>query len=292
MDVTNLNSKTALVTGAASGIGKATALAFARRGANLIVCDFNEQGLATTEQAIRDLGSDVFAQKVDVSKREQMEGFAAAVHQRVDAVDILMNNAGVGLGAGFLETSLTDWDWIVGINLMGVIYGCHYFVPRMVEHKRGGHVVNVSSAAGYVASESLAAYSTTKFGVFGLSEALRTELERRNIGVTAVCPGIINTPITRSSPMRGLAATPGAQERMVKLYERRNYTPERVAENILKAIQFNRAVAPISPEAWIMYYLKRFTPWLVAALNRSMAERMRREIEASTASNGSLGARR
>ncbi|HVM96535.1 MAG TPA: SDR family NAD(P)-dependent oxidoreductase [Candidatus Acidoferrales bacterium] len=281
MDTTNLSGKTALVTGAASGIGKATALAFARRGANLVLCDFNEVGLTTTEQEARGLGREVYTQKVDVAKREQMEAFAAAVHQRVEAVDILMNNAGVGLGAGFLDTSLTDWDWIVGINLMGVVYGCHYFVPKMVQRDRGGHVVNVSSAAGYVGSEALSAYSTTKFAVFGLSEALRQELYRRNIGVTTVCPGIINTPITRTSPMRGLAATAGAQERMIKLYERRNYTPERVAENILKAIQRNRGVAPISPESWVMYYLKRFAPWLVAILNRSMGDRMRKEIAAS-----------
>ncbi len=281
MDITNLSGKTALVTGAGSGIGKATALAFAQRGANLVLCDLNDAGLAATEQEIRALGRDVFAQRVDVADRGAMEGFAAAVHQRLEAVDILMNNAGVGLGAGFLETSLTDWDWILGINLMGVVHGCHFFVPAMVKRGRGGHVVNVSSAAGYLASEALAAYSTTKFAVFGLSEALRSELDRRNIGVTAVCPGIINTAITQTSPMRGAAASDAARQRMVSMYQRRNYGPERVADNILKAIQRNRAVAPISPEAIFMYYLKRLAPWATAALNRRMGARMRRDFGVS-----------
>jgi len=278
MDVTNLTGKTVLVTGAASGIGKETALAFARRGARLAICDLNEAGLAETAHQIRTLGRDVIAQRVDVASADDMREFAAAVHAQVDAVDILMNNAGVGLGAGFLDTSLTDWDWIVGINLKGVIHGCHFFLPPMVKRGRGGHVINVASAAAFIATEALAAYSTTKYAVFGLSEALRDELLRHRIGVTAVCPGIINTAITATSPLRGANDTPEMRRRMVEIYQRRNYGPERVAGNILKAVQHNRAVAPISPEAWAMYYLKRLVPGVVAWVNRSSAERLRRQL--------------
>jgi NAD(P)-dependent dehydrogenase (short-subunit alcohol dehydrogenase family) len=207
-----------------------------------------------------------------------MRSFAEAVHHEVEAVDVLMNNAGVGLGAGTLHTSLEDWRWIVGINLWGVIHGCHFFVPPMVKRGRGGHVVNVSSAAGYVATEPLAAYATTKFAVFGLSEAMRQELRPHRIGVTTVCPGIINTPITASSPLRGPEATPEARAYMIDVYRRRNYTPERVAENVMKAIARNRAVAPISPEAWAMYLLKRLSPGLVGWIGERMAERTRREM--------------
>ena len=278
MDVSNLNGKTVLVTGAASGIGKETALAFAQRGANLAICDVDESGLAQTEKQARDLGRDVLARRVDVAVAAEMSAFADAVHEKVEAVDILMNNAGVGLGGGFLHTTLEDWEWIVGINLWGVIHGCHYFLPRMVA-RRSGHVVNVASAAGYVASEMLAAYSTTKFAVLGLSEALRDELAQHGIGVTTVCPGLINTPITRSSRMRGPDATEEARQRIVDIYQRRNYGPERVARNILRAVQRNRAVAPISPEAWLMYYMKRFTPGLVGRLNRYMGERGRRDMQ-------------
>jgi NAD(P)-dependent dehydrogenase (short-subunit alcohol dehydrogenase family) len=280
MDVRNLSGKTVLVTGAASGIGKQTTLAFARRGANVAICDANEDGLRQTEADCRSLGRDVIARRVDVANREEMRGFAELVHGRVEAVDILMNNAGVGLGGGFLDTALDDWDWIVGINFWGVVYGCHFFVPPMVARGKGGHVVNVSSTAGFVATEPLTAYSTTKFAVFGLSEALRDELFRHRIGVTAVCPGLINTPITQTSRLRGPEGTAEARQRLIALYQRRNYGPERVAENVLRAIQRNRAVAPVAPEAWAMYFLKRFAPSLVARINRMVTARARKELGA------------
>jgi NAD(P)-dependent dehydrogenase (short-subunit alcohol dehydrogenase family) len=275
MDVRNLSGKTVLVTGAASGIGRESALAFARRGAHLFLGDVNPAGLDETATAIRALGRTVQTRVVNVAEREPMRAWAAEVHATVDAVDILMNNAGVGLGGGALHTTLEDWDWIVGINLFGVIHGCHFFVPRMVARGRGGHVVNVASAAAFVATQTLAAYSTTKYAVLGLSEALRDELAPHGIGVTAVCPGMINTAITATTPLRGPDATPEMRQRIVDLYRRRNYGPERVAENVLRAVQRNRAVAPIAVEAWAMYYLKRLAPGLVAWLNRT-GERLRR----------------
>ena len=275
MDVRNLSGKTVLVTGAASGIGRESALAFARRGAHLFLGDVNQAGLDETATAIRALGRTVQTRVVNVAERDQMRAWADEVHTSVDAVDILMNNAGVGLGGGALYTTLEDWDWIVGINLFGVIHGCHFFVPRMVARGRGGHVVNVASAAAFVATATLAAYSTTKYAVLGLSEALREELAPYGIGVTALCPGMINTAITETTPLRGPDATPEMRRRIVDLYRRRNYGPERVAENVLRAVQRNRAVAPIAVEAWAMYYLKRLAPWVVAWLNRT-GERLRR----------------
>jgi NAD(P)-dependent dehydrogenase (short-subunit alcohol dehydrogenase family) len=278
MDTSQLIGKTALVTGAASGIGRATALAFAQRGADLVICDVNEVGLGDVAAEIKGLGRDVFAERVDVGNRGEMEAFAASVHRRYPAVDILTNNAGVGLGASFQHTTLEDWEWILGINVWGVILGCHFFLPAMVERGRGGHVVIVSSAAGFMASEALSAYSTTKFAVFGLAEALRDELKPTGIGVTAVCPGLVNTPIVRASPMRGPEASPEAREWLVDEYERRGYGPERVAEAILKAIARNRAVAPVTLEAHVFYYLKRLVPGLLARIQRAVGERMRRRM--------------
>jgi NAD(P)-dependent dehydrogenase (short-subunit alcohol dehydrogenase family) len=278
VDVATLAGKTALVTGAASGIGRETALAFARRGADLFLCDVDEGGLAETERRARELGRDVLSRRVDVARAEEMSAFADAVHERVPAVDVLMNNAGVALGGGFLDTTLDDWDWILDINLKGVIHGCHFFAPAMVKRGCGGHIVNVSSLAGYVANAPLVAYATTKFGVFGLSEALRDELSRHGIGVTVVCPGVIDTPITSSARMRGaLMERPETRAQMIEAYRRRNYGPERVAENVLKAIARNRAVAPISPESWVMWYVKRFAPGLVRWINATMGRRARRQ---------------
>jgi short-subunit dehydrogenase len=142
------------------------------------------------------------------------------------------------------------------------------FVPAMVERGGGGHVVNLSSAAGYFANPSLAAYTATKFAVLGLSEALRVELRPRGIGVTAVCPGLINTPITRTSRLRGSAVA--QRERVVRLYERRNYGPDRVAQRILHAVQRNRAMMPVTAEAWGMWWLARFAPALARGLARAI----------------------
>jgi NAD(P)-dependent dehydrogenase (short-subunit alcohol dehydrogenase family) len=271
MDTSNLSGRTVRVTGAGSGIGRETALLAARRGADLVICDVEEAGLATTESSARASGRSVLARRVDVADRDEMGDFAEAVHAQTAAVDVLVNNAGVGLAAGLLDTELEDWDWIVSINVMGVVHGCHFFVPKMVERGAGGHVANVSSMAGFHASPALLAYTTTKFAVLGLSEALREELQPHGIGVSAICPGIINTPITTSARARGRADDPAVRERLVALYRRRNYGPERVARNILKAVERNRAVAPIAPEAWVAYAMKRFSPRLAGWTARRMA---------------------
>lgn len=260
MDVERLDGRTVLVTGAGSGIGRATALLCASRGADLAICDVNESGLAETEDSARALGREVLARRVDVGDRAQMEAFADAVHARTEAVDLLVNNAGVGLGARFMDTTLEDWDWIVPINLMGVVHGCHFFLPPMIRRGRPAHVVNLSSAAGFFANPSLSAYSATKFAVLGLSEAMRVELRAHGIGVTAVCPGLINTPITRTSPMRGDWVTEESRARNVRLYERRNYGPDRVARRILHAVARDSAVMPVTAEAWFFYLLTRLAP--------------------------------
>ena len=276
MDTTNLSGKTVLVTGAGSGIGRETALLAARRGADLVICDVNADGLAETEARARAGGRDVLARTIDVSDREQMRELAEEVNGSAGAVDLLVNNAGVGLGAGLLETELEDWDWIVSINVMGVVHGCHFFLPAMVRRGRGGHVVNVASMAGFFATPSLVAYTATKFAVLGLSESLRAELAPHGIGVTAICPGVINTPITENSLLRGVAAEPGRREQVVNAYRRRNYGPDRVAKNILRAVQRDRMVAPISPEAWFAYGLTRLSPRLANWTARRIDDAARR----------------
>ena len=265
MDTTNLAGRTVLVTGAGSGIGRETALLCAQRGADLVICDVDDAGLAETESRARALGREVLARHVDVADREAMRAFAADV----DRVDLLVNNAGVGVSGEFLETPLEEWDWIVSINLMGVVHGCHFFVPKI---PAGGHVVNLSSMAGYHATPALPAYVATKFAVLGLSEALREEFHDRRVGVTAICPGVINTPITRSTRGFGRSDDPELRERLVAMYERRNYGPDKVARNILKAVQRNRIVAPVAPEAWIAWGLARLSPRASGWVARRMTD--------------------
>ncbi|GAC1321430.1 MAG: hypothetical protein NVSMB25_15120 [Thermoleophilaceae bacterium] len=272
MNTSRLDGRLALVTGAGSGIGRETALLCARRGARLVICDVNEPGLAATATAAREAGAECLERRVDVSRADEMAAFAAEVNGLYGAVDLLVNNAGVGLGGGLLDTELEDWEWIVGINLMGVVHGCHHFVPAMVARGRGGHVANLGSMVGFHASPALSAYTATKFAVVGLSLALRGELHPHGIGVTAVCPGIIATAITTSSRMRGPNATPETRERVTRMYRRRNYGPERVARNLLRAVERDRAVAPVAPEAWVAYGLTRATPRLAGWVARKIAE--------------------
>ena len=153
----------------------------------------------------------------------------------------------------------------------------------MLEQKTGGHVVNVASMAGYVSGPGSTAYTASKFAVIGFSESLRAELREHGIGVTAVCPGVINTPIIRTSPTYGAAASAEYRERGQRLFERRNYGPERVARGILKAVARNRAIAPVTPEAWIGYSIKRLFPGLIALAGRASLRSMRQSPAALTA---------
>lgn len=272
MPRSRFDDKSVLVTGAASGIGRETALLFAARGAALFLCDVDEGGLSETANDARRSGGKVHTHVVDVSRRDAMATFAAAVHERVEAVDVLVNNAGVGLSGGVLDTDLDDWEWVISINLWGVVHGLHYFVPSMVRRKKGGHVVNVASAAGFLATPDLAAYSTTKYAVVGLSEALRTELVPHGIGVSVICPGLINTKIIQTARLRG---TGPSRAELVELYERRNYGPEKVASAILGAVINNRAIVPVAPEAWVTYALKRAMPVSTPSLVQRMVGRAR-----------------
>ncbi|HEY4104491.1 MAG TPA: SDR family NAD(P)-dependent oxidoreductase [Polyangiaceae bacterium] len=253
--------KSVVVTGAASGIGRATALAFARQRAELFVCDLPGPDLLALERALRDEGaSSALALAVDVGSREQMAAFAERVCQQATP-DVIVNNAGVGLSGGSLDTTLDDWEWVLRANLWGVVHGCHFFAPRMAERGRG-QIVNIASAAGFYNSAKLAAYGTTKYAVVGFSEALRAELAPRGVGVSVVCPGFINTPIIERMRVRGSADPERERRSVLRFYQKRNYAPERVADAILKATQKNLALLPVAPEAWALYLLQRAVPSL------------------------------
>jgi NAD(P)-dependent dehydrogenase (short-subunit alcohol dehydrogenase family) len=275
MSASSFDGKAALVTGAASGIGRETALLFASRGARLFLCDVDGAGLEETARLAGHHGRAVRVDRVDVSNRDAMRAYAELVHREVPALDVLVNNAGVGVNGGFLDTPLDDWDYIVGVNLWGVIYGCHFFVPPMVRRNQGGHVVNIASAAGFAAPGDLPAYATTKFGVVGLSEALQSELQEHRIGVSVVCPGMVNTGIPVATRYRGERALRD-RDKMAEAFRKRNYGPENVAAAILSAVDKNKAFVPVGPEAWALYALKRASPRLASRLMRAGRDRLGR----------------
>lgn len=269
-----LNGKHVLITGAASGIGRATAIRFAAEETHLSLCDIDEEGLRETAERVEAQGAlGALVDTVDVGDRDQMRDFADRVHEERGAVDILVNNAGVGLVGGILETSLDDWDWVLDTNLRGVVHGVHFFVPRMVEAAERSpgevrHVVNIASVAGLYGFKELGAYSTSKFGVVGLSEALRDEIGGRRVGVSAVCPGLVDTNIPEASRYRGPLTDSDDRQPLLDAFQRNAAPPSKVADAVIEAISEDRAVLPVNPEAWILYLAKRFLPDLTPRLLR------------------------
>ncbi|ROQ81443.1 NADP-dependent 3-hydroxy acid dehydrogenase YdfG [Streptomyces sp. CEV 2-1] len=260
-----------LVTGAAGGIGRATAFAFAEAGARVVAVDRDADGAARTAELARLIGAPAaWAETVDVSDEQAMEKLAEKVAAEYGIVDVLVNNAGIGLSGSFLETTAEDWRHVLDVNLWGVIHGCRLFGKQMAERGQGGHIVNTASAAAYQPSRALPAYSTSKAAVLMLSECLRAEFAEKSIGVSAVCPGIVNTNITATTHFVG---TDAAQEqrlrkRTSKLYGVRNYPPEKVAEAILRAVVRNQAVVPVTPESHAARFLSRLSPGTLRGIAR------------------------
>ncbi len=252
-----------LVTGAASGIGRATAFAFAEAGARVVAVDRDAEGAARTADMARLVGAaEAWAECVDVSDEQAMEKLAAKVAAEYGIVDVLVNNAGIGLSGAFLDTTAEDWKKVLDVNLWGVIHGCRIFGKQMAERGQGGHIVNTASAAAYLPSRTLPAYSTSKAAVLMLSECLRAELASKSIGVSAICPGIVNTNITATSRFAGVdeAEEKRRQERSSRLYGLRNFPPEKVADAILRAVVRNEAVVPVTPESKGALWMSRFAP--------------------------------
>ncbi|KOU52512.1 short-chain dehydrogenase [Streptomyces sp. WM6378] len=260
-----------LVTGAASGIGRATAFAFAEAGARIVAVDRDAEGATRTAEMSRLIGSpEAWGEAVDVSDEQAMEKLAEKVATEYGVVDVLVNNAGIGLSGSFFDTTAEDWKKVLDVNLWGVIHGCRIFGKQMAERGQGGHIVNTASAAAYQPSRALPAYSTSKAAVLMLSECLRAELAGQGIGVSAICPGLVNTNITSTTHFAGTDAKEEKrlQKKTSRLYGLRNFPPEKVASAILRAVVKNQAVVPVTPEARGAHLMSRFAPRTLRAIAR------------------------
>jgi NAD(P)-dependent dehydrogenase (short-subunit alcohol dehydrogenase family)/pimeloyl-ACP methyl ester carboxylesterase len=255
--------KLVVVTGAGSGIGRATALAFADRGADVVITDIDPASAAETLELLGEHG--VAQHTVDSSDGAAVHRFAEQVRAEHGVPDIVVNNAGIGMSGPFLDTSVEDWERVIDVNLWGVIHGCRAFAPMLAERAEGGQIVNLASAAAYLPSKILTAYATTKSAVLTLSVCLRAELAEHHIGVTAVCPGIVKTNITSTTTFVGVSAEEQRrrQRESSKLYARRGFGPEGVAKDILRAVEKDTAIAPSTPEAKVALVLSRLTPGLL-----------------------------
>ena len=247
----------AVVTGAGRGIGRATALALAARGATVVCADVDTTNAEKVAAECREHGGSAEAAALDVADRGAFDALADTVEQRLGPAGILVNNAGVGMTGPFTDMSADDWRWIRDINLDGVVNGCAVFGPRMLQRQQG-HVVNLASGLAYTPTATEPAYVTTKAAVLALSQCLRADWSDAGVGVSAICPGVINTPIIDNTRYVG-ADDAKRRERATKMF-RRGHDPELVARAIVDAIERNRAVVAVGVEAKFGWYLHRLAP--------------------------------
>jgi NAD(P)-dependent dehydrogenase (short-subunit alcohol dehydrogenase family) len=246
----DLRGKTSVVTGGASGIGRALALRLAREGANVVVGDLDAAGMESVASEVRGLGVKALTVRTDVSELAQVEALAAQAFESFGAVHVLCNNAGVAAWGGLESATHRDWQWVLGVNLWGVIHGVEAFVPRMIARGEPGHIVNTASMAGLIASKGLGVYNTSKYAVVGLSETLAKDLKPYRIGVSVLCPLGVDTRIRQSernrpAALRNERATGGEPMELIGRY----LAPDTVADMVLAAIRGNELYVITHDEA-------------------------------------------
>lgn len=250
----NFAGKTAVITGAASGIGRAMADRFAAAGMKIVLADVEAKTLKGVERAMNAAGHDVYAVRTDVSKASSVAALARKTFEHYGAVHVLCNNAGIVPPERYKpvwESSLEDWKWVLDVNLWGVIYGIHHFLPHMLAHGEEGHIVNTASIAGLISGSGSAAYSVSKHGVVRLTEAIYSSLRegREKIGATVLCPGVVATGIYNSERNR-----PGAKpaervavsteyHKIARALYQTSMKPDQVAEQVFQAIRDRKLYA-------------------------------------------------
>jgi NAD(P)-dependent dehydrogenase (short-subunit alcohol dehydrogenase family) len=257
--------KNAIVTGAASGLGRAISVALAREGWNIALADVNTAGSEETLRLVRQAGGDGFVEEFDVRHIEEWEVLRDRLKARWQNLDLLVNNAGVA-GSGFVgEYSIENWRWIIDVNLWNGINGCHTFVEWLKANPRGAHIMNTCSLAAIVSAPTMAAYNVTKAGMLALSETLYTELMPYNVGVTAICPAVFRTNLLDN------ARWSREEERTLFLrgFEEAKMTAQNVAEAAISAMKRKQLYVLVPFESRMHWYLKRLAPtWLLKKVAR------------------------
>jgi NAD(P)-dependent dehydrogenase (short-subunit alcohol dehydrogenase family) len=248
--VQEFNGKVAVVTGAASGIGFAMADRFSSEGMKVVMADIEPEALSIAEENLRRKGAEVLAVQTDVTKPEQVASLADRAYDAFGATHVLCNNAGVEVIGATWEQTLDDWRWVIDVNLWGVVYGVHTWLPRMLEQGEEAHIVNTASMAGLTTAPYMSIYDVTKFGVVALSESLEKELRiaDANVHVSVVCPGLINTNIMDSARNRHAdRAEKGNFGANAQRFRKgltdslaTGWPPSKVAEQVFEAVRDNR----------------------------------------------------
>jgi NAD(P)-dependent dehydrogenase (short-subunit alcohol dehydrogenase family) len=256
--VPSLDGRLCLVTGAASGIGRATARAAARAGARVVLTDVRAEGL---DAVADELGAAAVTHRaLDITDFDAVRGLADEVHRAHGPLDVAMNIAGIATWGAVERLTHDAWRRTIEVNLMGPIHVIESFVPEMIRAKRGGQLVNVSSAAGLLGLPWHAPYSATKFGLRGISEVLRFDLRRHRIGVTLVCPGGVDTGLVETVDIAGVDTSNPGMRRMTERFRRRAKGPEQAAERILEGVTRNRYLVYTSGDVRFGYLVQRYVP--------------------------------
>lgn len=259
------NNKIAVVTGAGSGIGRAIAHALSANGCKVYCTDID---LAAATRVAGELNN-AHARHLDVADAAAVSAFADEVFAREGRVDLLFNNAGVGHAGAVVDTELADWKWVMEINVMGVVHGIHYFLPRMLKQKGSAHIINTASGAGIIPMPRTAPYCASKHAVVGLSQSLAGELHGTNVGITILCPGTINTAIIKNTKMSGSTAQ-ASQAQAVAHYAKKGTSPDQVAADVLEAVVKDKlfCVTPRN-EVGLGWLLMRLSPGLMQRIMRA-----------------------
>lgn len=251
------DQKKVFITGAASGIGRSTAIAMGKLGCRLFLTDIDESGLKKTVEVISKAGGTVcLARSFDVGNYEAMSVFAKDVHDGYGSVDILVNVAGVALFSQVEDMQHSHWEKVIKVNLWGVVHGLECFVPEMIRAGKGGHVVSVSSTAGLIGLPWHAVYSATKHALVGMSEVLRYDLRKHHIGVSVICPGAVNTGLVQTAEIN--TDNKAIVDKTRKYFQKIAISPDKVADLIIKAIHRRKFMVITSFDIKLFYFVKRF----------------------------------
>ncbi len=269
MDSSGSGARVVLVTGAAAGIGRATALAFAREGALLLLVDLDPAGLEHTHADIIATGGRARTYPCDVADADAVQALADRIRAEHGGLQVLINNAGISANGAFLDTDLSVWRRQLEVNLLGAVHCCRALIPLLELSPGRARIINVASVAAYFAPRDMSAYAASKFALLGFSESLRAEMASRGISVSVICPGIIDTGIHQRAHFAGpVDAAQRRRDLNLRRHAGRAYPPEKVAQALLKVARHGPALRPVAPEAWLLYYLKRCCPGLLAMLER------------------------
>jgi len=263
--------KNAIITGAASGLGRALAVRLARDGWNLALCDINEAGAAETLELVRRAGGDGRVERLDVANPDDWQALSDRLHADWQQLDLLVNNAGVAGAGNVGQFTLDNWRWILDINLWNGILGCHTFVEWLKANPNGAHILNTASMAAIVSAPGMAGYNVSKAGMLALSETLYSELQPHNVGVSCICPSFFPTNLLSE----GRFAEESMKQLAEREFKRSKFTAEHVADAAVKVIARRQFYVVLPAEGRFYWRFKRLMPTTVLKLIARRFEQQR-----------------